>query len=361
MATTAPAVQSQALNHRNYSFDILRIVSICGVVAIHIFGLRVGKAPKSGDGWWLAVIADISFIWVVPVFVMISGALLLSSKLVTANPQSFYRKRLLRLLPALVVWNLVYLVGVRIYLRDETLSTARILQLIFDGSVFTQLYFLWLILGLYAIAPVLAAFMQAGNAKRSIYFGLAVLAITVLAFAVPGYLSGLKVSRPISLNMFTHWVPYVGYFVLGFALRNVRLRGWKLAAVSLATFATISFTVWHFGHRGVLGVVDRIVGISYLGAGVALSALGIFVIGLSLFSGWNPRPIVSKTVVALSDATFGVFLVHLAIFEVIRLNVPAVKTGLSVQALLVAYVVTLALSFLVSLIALRIPVIKRVF
>jgi surface polysaccharide O-acyltransferase-like enzyme len=346
---------------RNYGLDILRIVSICGVVAIHVFGLRVGAEPKDGRGWWAAVVLDIGFIWVVPVFVMISGSLLLGSRQVLQAPAAFYRKRAVRLLPALIFWNAVYLVGVRIWMRHEQLSTGRVLQLVYDSSVFTQLYFLWLILGLYAAAPLLASFMVGKGDRRAMATAGLLLAVTALAFVVPGILGHFGVSRPIPMNIFTYWIPYVGYFAAGYALRNVRLRGLPLAATTVATAALMVFTVWHFGHRGVLPVADMLLSISYLGVGVALTALGVFVVGLSVCEFIKVPRLTGALLVALSNASFGVFLVHLVIFEVIRLNVPAVHSAGSFTAIAAAYVVTLAASFAISWLASKVPLLRRVF
>lgn len=49
-------------------------------------------------------------------------------------------------------------------MRHGHASADRVLQLIFDGSDWTQLYFLWLILRLYAAAPLLA-----GCALRNVH------------------------------------------------------------------------------------------------------------------------------------------------------------------------------------------------
>ena len=354
---TAPAMAGQ----RNYGLDILRIVSICGVVAIHVFGLRVGSEPKEGQGWWAATAIDISFIWVVPVFVMISGALILGSRLVAASPASFYRKRAARLIPALIFWNAVYLIGVRIWMRHEDLSAVRIAQLLYDSSVFTQLYFLWLILGLYAISPLLASFIAGKGSRRALTTAGVLLAVSVLAFMGSGIMGYFGVSRPISLNVFTYWLPYVGYFAAGYALRNLRLKGLALGAAALGTAALLAFTVWHFGHRGVFPMLDALLPVSYLGAGVALAALGVFVVGLSVCGFIAVPAPTGKVLVALSNASFGVFLVHLVVFEAIRLNVPVVRDATSFPAIACAYLVTLAVSFLISLLAAKIPLLRRVF
>ncbi|WP_207346228.1 acyltransferase family protein [Arthrobacter sp. E3] len=359
--STVPAAADQARPARNYGLDILRIVSICGVVAIHVFGLRVGAEPKAGRGWWAAVVLDIGFIWVVPVFVLISGALLLGSRQVVEAPAAFYRKRAARLLPALVFWNAVYLVGVRIWMRHEDLSTARVLQLLYDSSVFTQLYFIWLILGLYAIAPLLATFFAAKDNRRAVVTACSLLAVTVLAFMMPGILGHFDVSRPIPMNIFTYWMPYVGYFAAGYALRKVRLKGLPLVVVSVVTAALIAFSIWQYGSRGTLPWTNSLLSISYLGAGVAAAAIGVFVVGLSASVFLKIPHWAGVLLVALSNASFGVFLVHLVIFEVIRLNVPAVHGAKSFPAIAAAYVATLAASFIISLLASKVPLLRRVF
>jgi surface polysaccharide O-acyltransferase-like enzyme len=354
----APAAAAGPM--REYGLDILRVVSICGVVAIHVFGHVLGRAPRESRPWWIAVVLDVSWIWVVPVFVMISGALILGSRMVAEQPALFYRRRAVRLIPALVAWNLVYLIGVRIWMRGEDLTPQRTLQLLVDGSVFTQLYFLWLIAGLYAVAPVLAGFLRGGGEIRAAKAAAVFLAASLLFYMLPGVLGLFGVASLVRLNFLTHWMPYVGYFLAGYALRNVRLAGPKLTVTALATAAIIAGTVWHYGNKGEIRLLDAVVSVSYLGVGVALAALGVFVVTLSLASNLRLKR-TGKYLVSLSNATFGVFLVHLVIFEAIRLQVPAVAAGTSIKAMVLAYAATLVGSFAISTAARRVPVLRSIF
>ncbi|CAH0143005.1 hypothetical protein SRABI83_00521 [Arthrobacter sp. Bi83] len=68
-------------------------------MSIHVFGYIVGRAPRESLRWWIAVVLDVGWIWVVPVFAMISGALILGSRMVSNQPRLFYRRRAVRLIP----------------------------------------------------------------------------------------------------------------------------------------------------------------------------------------------------------------------------------------------------------------------
>lgn len=355
----AKAGQVERPRQRDFGLDILRIISICGVVAIHVFGHLVGRAPQGSKTWWIAVTIDIAWIWVVPVFVMISGALILGSRQLS-DPWLFYRRRAVRLVPALFAWNVIYLVGVRFWMRGEDLTAARIVQLLVDGSVFTQLYFLWLIAGLYAVAPVLAAFLRGGGSRRAIGAAATFLAAALIFFMLPGIVSILGFSRPIQLNVLTHWMPYVGYFLAGYALKEVRLAGWKLLVTGVATVGLLAAAIWQYAHKGLVPVLDAAFPVSYLGLQVALAAIGVFVLTLSLCDNLKLGR-ASRATIELSNATFGVFLVHLVIFEAIRLTVPAVTAGTSLVAVAAAYAVTLAVSFAASLAANRVPLLRNIF
>lgn len=346
---------------RNHGLDLLRILSISGVVAIHVFGLRVGAEPKGDRSWWIATILDIGFIWVVPVFIMISGALLLGSQQLLSNPAGFYRKRALRIVPALIAWNVIYLVGVRIWMRGEELSLGRILQLLYDSSVFTQLYFLWIVVGLYAVAPVIAAFIRQGGPRRSAVLAGVLVSASVLAYMLPGVLAHFNVARPVSLNFLTMWIPYVGYFIAGYALRNVRLKPLPLAIAAIMVAAMGAFTIWHYGNRGVFRWTDMLINENYFGVVVAALSLGVFVVGLSLAEGLTLPGWAAAAAKVLSDASFGVFLVHFVVLETIRLNFAAVSTEHSLPALVLAYLATLVVSFAVSMAALRVPGLRRIF
>ena len=119
--------------------------------------------------------------------------------------------------------------------------------------------------------------------------------------------------------------------------------------------------LWQYGHRGQAGLLNIVSPVSYVSLTVMMLSVAVFLSATSIFSRITPGRVTGRLLVTLSGASFGVFLVHLLVFEVIRLNVPG---GLrrqvdcsGVRQLLG----TLAFSFAVAVLAARIPFVRNIF
>jgi surface polysaccharide O-acyltransferase-like enzyme len=361
---TAPA-NASAVRTRSVSLDALRITAILGVIAIHVFGGIVSNPAIRGSGtWWVATAIDVGSIWVVPVFVMVSGALLLSPRAHADGPATFYRKRLLRLGPAFIFWQVFYIVVVRILLSHQQLGLKQTFWLVADGQSYTHLYFLWLIVGLYLVAPVLAAFLAEGGRRRALVFAGSVLGFTVVVVALSGLSALAGDPHPIVLNALTQWMPYVGYFLAGWALRSVVLSsGWTIV-VGLVTAALLVETLWQHGSSPRPALLEAVSPTGYYGAIVAAASIGVFVVAQNVFSRLSALPArVARSLATLSDAAFGVFLVHFFFLVLAITLFPALNTARSVS-LPIAFALWAGIavvSFAVSLGARRVPGLRRLF
>lgn len=357
MSTTAPPRTQE----RRISFDLLRIISVCGVVAIHTFGPTAGNPALDGTASELvARLLSMGFIWSVPVFVMLSGALTLGEQPHRAGPRAFYLRRAHRILPALVVWTFVYLVLIRMLLLREPLSGWQIVTEIVDARVYPHLYFLWLIVGLYAVAPILAAFLARLDARGTLLLATGILSVTVIVFMIPSVLTRVGIERQITLGALTFWLAYVGFLVMGFALSRLTLpRAVRWVAVGVVVVA-LAFVVAQSLFPERLGAISAVSRPDYHGLAVAVLAIAVFVAsGLldSLRLGDRAR----RVIIALSEASFGVFLVHLVVLLVPYELLPGFHTSSSVPEAALAYLVILAGSFGISLLARRIPGLRTIF
>jgi surface polysaccharide O-acyltransferase-like enzyme len=356
------ATETPAFPVRNQAFDLLRIISICGVVAIHTFGPTAANPAIQGSATaWGARVLSAGFVWAVPVFVMLSGALNLTERAHRDGPAAFYAKRFKRIVPALIAWNVIYLVLIRMVLLHEHISGWQIVTQLVNTTVYPQLYFLWLIAGLYAVAPVLAAFLAAGGTRRAVVFAAVVVAVTQLFFIIPGVLALGNVSQPVRWQALTFWIPYVGYFLAGYALSRLAVtRPWAIAAAA-GVLALGAATILESGYLSRLRVLSAFSPADYQGTIVAILSICVFVAASYFLVRVRLGPRLARVVVTLSDASFGVFLVHLVILLIPYFLLEGFHTHASLAQAALAYIFIVVVSFAVSIVARRVPGLRAIF
>jgi surface polysaccharide O-acyltransferase-like enzyme len=354
--------EQRTTRSRRQGYDLLRIISICGVVAIHTFGrIAINPDIQGSATSWAARFLSTGFVWVVPVFVMLSGALSLTERAHQEGPRTFYAKRAKRIIPALIAWNFIYLVLIRMLLLDQHLSGWQIVTALFDTSVYPQLYFLWLIAGLYAVAPLLAAFIGGGGLRRALVLAGTTLGATLIVMMTPGVLALGHVSRPIQLDALTFWLAYVGYFISGYALSRLTPTVKWVVATCIGVVVLGVGTVLEGAYQSHLAVLWAFSPVDYLGTIVALLSICVFVAGTYLLDRLRLGQRLGRLVVTLSDASFGVFLVHLVILLIPYDLLTGFQAQRSLGEAILAYAFILVVSFLVSMGAKRVPGIRLIF
>ncbi len=132
-----------------------KIAAVIGVVIVHTDSAPNDALVALGNHTWLVTdVVEVLFRWCVPVFVMVSGMLLLQSRTAEAPPLSFYRRRAARVAIPLICWTVFYR-----FFAAWTGTHANFeenVQAVYGGVPYFHLYFLYVIAGLYLIAPYLA-------------------------------------------------------------------------------------------------------------------------------------------------------------------------------------------------------------
>jgi surface polysaccharide O-acyltransferase-like enzyme len=331
-----------------------RVLAIVAVVVVHT---TASTAVGSTDAAGLAALLDISSIYAVPLFVMLSGALLLDPARYR-GARDFWRRRALRLLPAIVFWHLWYL-AVRV-LRGDDLTAAEVLRRIVTGELYTQLYFLWIVLGLAVLTPALMPLVRRGGRRGAMVVGGAAAALSAIAAA-----AGLPTA--IVQTAITWWIPYVGLYLLGWAFRETRLRGWALAICVGVVPALAVLLTWQWRDDGVPAWLPAVAPVSYHGALVCVYTLAVFLLLRALLAtdgilAGLTRGSAAVAARRLGDATLGVFGLHLTVIAVLDAtgllggNAPAE----SVLTLLVRVAVVVTVSYAVVLPLRRVPVVRAV-
>lgn len=335
--------------------DSLRIASIAAVVVLHSAApLLLRDSAAEPLAWWVGNAWDSAVRWCVPVFVMLSGALLLGRD---ESIIRFFSRRVRRVLVPLIVWSVAYLYWARFF-RGREFELASLPGRLVDGPVAFHLWFFYMVLGLYLLTPVLNRWLRVTGAAGAWLLLVPWLAWVGWTFAVD---LGRETSGdpPPDLSP----LPYLGYFVLGWLLRDLRLtRAGEAGVVLLLLIAyavTAGGTAWLEASREG----SRFEGVFYrfTAPNVVLLSVAVFLLGKNLPQGRSPRAAHWRRV--LCDCVLGIYLVHVMVLELLKsgalgvtLDEGLVHPALGVPLLSVAvFFVSLALVLLLK----RIPLVAE--
>jgi surface polysaccharide O-acyltransferase-like enzyme len=289
---------------------------------------------------------DSSVRWSVPVFVMISGALALDPAR-GVQPRAFLLKRWYRIGIPLIFWTIFY-VWFKLYILGGKDDGWDPVAAIASGSPFIQLYFLYVLAGLVLLTPMLR--LLSAHGSRRLQFGTAAIFLGLgVADQMLMYFFGVG-----SPNMVTRFLPMVGYYIIGWCLRDVVLgrRGvlitvalWILSVASTALIAGLGT-----GEKPWRYIYD------YLSPTVVLASICAFLL-LHRF-GQRRSPVLEK----FAPLSFGVFLVHAVFVFGVRLYIgtPGSPLGVIAHAFGLTLVYALAAAGITWL-ALKVPYLRAVF
>ncbi|WP_243347064.1 acyltransferase [Parabacteroides sp. FAFU027] len=289
--------------------DNLRAIATIAVITLHASSgllLQFGKVPDSY--WEIGCFYNGLGRFAVPVFVMLSGALLLDRELPVKD---FLKKRFSRILYPFLFWSLIY-IAVSLYyksLHGHHLNwsnvPAWIGKLLINGSSY-HFWYIYMILGLYLFIPVLGKWIRNCPRKEMYYF----LAIWfVVQFLNTPYL--IEYKPKLRLDYFAD---YPGYLVLGYLLSKAsfhRIKHKSFVFLSLS-IALLAFAVcmaiydkYHPGHRAG----DWF---SPTAPNVILLASSVFL----FFKSLHIRNTIIVSVLAfISRYSYGIFLVHVLVLS----------------------------------------------
>ena len=210
--------------------DYIRFFSLLLVILFHAV---IGQLEQSAgaDRAVLLVFNELSRMSI-PMFFMISGFLLLRGP--AEEPMgAFYKKRLGKILPPLLVWNVLY----GLYYR---MSPGELLAAVLnEGSAF-HLWFVYSLLGMYLITPFLRHIVH-GCTRRQLWW------LTLLV-SFPGALRPLlNMTTGVYVKLFDALMePYLACFLLGWLLGTAELNRKKLLLAALALVS--GFCLGYFGN-----------------------------------------------------------------------------------------------------------------
>ncbi|MBI3622192.1 MAG: acyltransferase family protein, partial [Nitrospirae bacterium] len=282
-------------------------------VFLHVVSPMVAEPSAVPRWWWWTVNVYDAFLRpCVPLFVMVSGLLLLDPSKVESLGL-FFKKRMMKVLLPFLFWGVIYLV-VKASIQATPLSLPAMLRELVSGPIYTHFWFLYMILGLYLAAPILRVYVAHAPVTLQYYF-LALWFMAASIFPLMQTITGVSIGIPLVVA-----TQYVGYFVLGPLLRE-RVLGPRALAPAVALFAGCGlFTAAATGAIVIRFGSFHGLFYEFLSPNVVVMSVCAFLILRSL--PWQRmmarHRLVSGAITQLSAWSFGIYIVHYLLVELLR-------------------------------------------
>ncbi|MFW5437457.1 acyltransferase [Paenibacillus apiarius] len=312
-------MESVFKNNRIIYIDILRIISIIAVIVLHITAdLLTRTNDFDTASWWVSNVFNSISRFAVPVFFMISGAMIL--RIDVQSYRDFYIKRVLPLVISLASWSLIYALYMQYFIVNSHMSVSQFLgdfayKLLTDGN-YVHLWFLYAIIAIYMTVPLICKLVKACSEKDLRYYLTLWFIISILYRLISDIVlksTSQYINIPI-LNI-PFFTGFLGYFVLGYYMftyglpeRPKRLI-FNLGVISF--FVTPVATYFASLYNGVL---DEMFYGNY-SITTFFMAMAIFIYfqekDSSLREKVNHK--IKKMIGSVSKASFSIYLIHLLI------------------------------------------------
>ncbi len=278
------------MKKREYSFDILRVIAMIMVIAIHVSNVYSRSFGIISNGSFLVslIFNTVSRISV-PIFLMISGALLLDRKF----DKKKYIQRIKKFVIIIIVWDVIYLVWEYLYLG---VTYDKLYKLLYEPYR-AHLWFLYTILLLYILQPLLRKILNKSNKTVKI-----ILLVLWLTF------STLSLVNVFIANTFTVF-SYIGFFVLGKYLydfiKSHDLRKYNVLLILVIIICNIASIALNYTYSLKYHMFYNFF-FAYRVPFIMLSAFAFYILIISNYK----KDSISKTISTLSDLSLGVYLIH---------------------------------------------------
>jgi surface polysaccharide O-acyltransferase-like enzyme len=289
--------------------DSLKILAIFGVILLHVSAPFVVPFEDSAR-WWIGNIYDSLTRWCVPLFIMVSGALVLGQA-ENIPFQKFFLVRMRRILIPFISWSAVYFFY-RITIKEDDLALSEFFRMLLTEPVYYHLWFVYMLIVLYLLAPAAGAFLNHAPGKHAWYlvafwfFWTSLLPIIDKPFPFETYYTP-------DMNDYSA-LRLSGYFLLGYMLKDRSVRSAiglaVLGGIFLAGAAgTIMGTYWLSLDRGEFHPFFY----KYFSITVVAMTVALFLFVKSIFKTSSPRILQE-----IGMSVFGVYLLHALVLELLR-------------------------------------------
>lgn len=311
--------------------DYIRVIAPLMVMLVHASENFYG-ADSSGLAGNVSMLANESNrFWVafydggvartcVPLFMVVSAFLLVPMKSGMTMTQ-FYRRRFWRILPPMIVFMLLYTFLPLLWggmTLEQSVADLKLLPFNFP-SMAGHLWFMYPLISLYLIIPVVSPWLEKATAREELVF-IGIFAFSTLMPWIHRFVYEEVWGECFWNGFHALWYVsgYLGYLVLAhyihYHLDWSRSKRMKVGALSF--LAGAAFTAWSFWYKGVPGELVSTPMLEwaweFCTPNVLLATFGAFLLFTCIEQKKAP-----KIITDISRMSYGIYLMHMFFLSVI--------------------------------------------
>ncbi len=349
----------QENKQRNISLDLLRIISAFSVVVLHVSGLYIAGSQVGSPDFRLANFMNSISRFGVPVFVMISGAIFLSEDK-AVSVKKLWSKSIFRMFVIFAVWSFAYYVYQSLYWWDFDFWRHGIVRTI-TGCVYASdhFWFIFMIMGLYALVPFLRTWVHHAGKKELDYFVILYMIFQIGRTTIITLIDKSLVEKIFSLVNIVELSWYVGYFVLGYYLIKYGISSkMKIVVYSLVPVGVIAnylISDYMSNSQGMYsaGIYDS------FGVFTFIHSVALFVFFVDTFSKKKIGQKGAKLCTGVALDTLGIYLMHIGLLDYFKTKEFIIGSVSTFPGILLLSFVCFVVCGVVAAVLRRIPFIGR--
>ena len=334
--------------------DLLKFFSILAIISIHAFMVWRDSQILGFDIYAFCEICRFG----IPVFIMVSGALLLNRNI---EIKPFLQKKVKRLVyPFIFFYILTFIFLVLMHKTHDQMQ------------IFAFRWYFWMILGVYLSIPIINKFIQHSSIKEIEYF-IALFIFATIFYQVTYY---FNLEQYFYLTLF---LSPLGYLVLGYylSIKDFNLSPNKMISICIILFIT-STLIKSCGELHLIPLVDNFIANqskmlhSWVDVGFfeIVQSASMFLLCKNIYDSRDgvysyinrflQSNLIQKFIISISKASYGIYLINLIPTVLFYYYLqPLSLTGTQICIVIFTFSIsTLVMSWIVILIFSKIPFIK---
>lgn len=350
-------------NYRNkIHIELLRIICIFLAIFNHTGqkGFFYFSVAKESRLYWLYMFISIACKVAVPVFFMISGALLLGKK---ESFRDLYKKRVIKYVLILIVVSLFSQIYWDVHYGTEIslIEIGKFLKIIYSGEAALALWYLYSYIGALIMLPLLRKLVSVMESKDYIYLACCSLIFSGIIPIIQFIFSKgtIHLNSHVSVTLFTS--TNIVYMLMGYYIENVLDKKYynKTIAIKLITFSVVCIMICCLMTQYKANITGELTE-EFYNSLILVPTVSCYYCCKWLFMNYKLNAKTYRIIQFIGRTTFGVYLVEgilrdRMLFVYYNLN----KYLPSIPACFLYVLVTLSVGVIIIAVLRQIPLLRK--